>query len=590
MLERRPLISLCMIVKDEADQLPRCLGSVRGIADELVVVDTGSSDDTAAIAEAHGARIVHDPWRGDFAAARNAGVERARGEWILFLDADEALDPAQGEELRQVAAQCEDEGLFLEIHNYVGDGRQGATVNPVLRMFRNRPAYRFEGRIHEQIAASILAGKPDASFRLTGFVVHHYGYQQARVEAKGKVERNMRLLEEALTEEPDNAFYHYNLGVEYLRTGRPEPALAHFREASARIDPVAVSYAHLVAKYEVRCLQGLGRWSEAADRANEALLLYPDYTDLVQYKAASELALGREAEAARSLVRAMELGRAPSPYHTEDGIGTYQTAYLLGELMEARGDIDEALLWYREAVRLRASLTPPLYRAFQLLRISGREREIVPWIKEGFRPTSPEAWVKLLAIALTCRCEKAATELLRERDVRRLPQGVRRLAEAEAALLGGRPQTARERLSAADGQARKAQDAQSMQAAFAEQLRWLSGAANGPWRDPLAAALAGEEGALDRLAAAGPDWPRLRLLLEGSAASGKADRYGRILAVWQDAMSLAGDAGPAARELVLGLTAVADRHLALATADESDEDERAALISLRLRLPMEQGF
>lgn len=590
MLERRPLISLCMIVKDEADQLPRCLGSVRGIADELVVVDTGSSDGTVAIAEAHGARIVREPWGGDFAAARNAGLERARGEWILFLDADEALDPAQGEELRQVASQCEDEGLFLEIHNYVGEGRQGATVNPVLRMFRNRPAYRFEGRIHEQIAASILAGKPDASFRLTGFVVHHYGYQQARVEAKGKVERNMRLLEEALAEEPDNPFYHYNLGVEYLRTGRPERALSHFRESSKRIDPVAVSYAHLVAKYEVRCLQGLGRWSEAANRADEALLLYPDYTDLVQYKAASELALGREADAARSLVRAMELGRAPSPYHTEDGIGTYQTAYLLGELMEARGEVDEALLWYREAVRLRASLTPPLYRAFQLLRVSGREREIMPWIKEGFRPTSPEAWAKLLAIALACRCGTAATELLRERDVRRLPHAVRRLAEAEAALLGGRPLTARERLSAADGRARQAPDAQAMQAAFSEQLRWLSGSDKGPWRDPLAAALAGEDGALERLAAAGPDWARLRLLLDGSAASGKQDRYGRILSVWQDTMSRLDDTGLAARELVLGLTAVADRHLALAAADEADEDEREALISLRLRLPMEQGF
>ena len=585
MLERSPLLSLCMIVKDEADQLPRCLDSVKGIADEVIVVDTGSADGTPDIAAAYGACVISEPWREDFSAARNAGLALARGKWILFLDADEALDPAQGADLRRLTEQCEDEGLFLEIHNYVGDGRQGATVNPVLRIFRNRPAYRFEGRIHEQIAASILAGKPDASFRLTGFVIRHYGYQQARVETKRKVERNLRLLEAALADEPDHPFYQYNLGVELLRSGRPEEALARFRASAARIDPVAVSYAHLVAKYEIRCLQALGRWEEAANRAGEALLLYPDYTDLLQYKAASELALGREAAAARSLVEAMRFGRAPSPYHTEDGIGTYQTAYALGELMEARGESDEALLWYREAIRLHAGLSPPLYRAFRLLRVLGREREIVPWIKERFRPTSPEAWAKLIAILIACRCGTAATELLREQEARRLPGAFRKLALAEAALIAGRLREARDTVGA------KTKPAE--QASFAEQLRWLSGESLGPWRDGLAAVLAGEAGAADRLAdEGGPDWTRLQLLLEGSGTCGRTDRYGRILEAWQECAARTEGAEKAkqAQGLVLGLAATADRHLAMASEVEADEAMRETIAAIRLRLPTEQGF
>lgn len=96
-LQRKPLISLCMIVKNEAGNLSRCLTSVRGVADELIIVDTGSTDDTVAVARSFGAAIVSFPWTGDFAAARNAGLEQARGTWILVLDADEELDAGSKE-------------------------------------------------------------------------------------------------------------------------------------------------------------------------------------------------------------------------------------------------------------------------------------------------------------------------------------------------------------------------------------------------------------------------------------------------------------------------------------------------------------
>ncbi|MFD0673327.1 glycosyltransferase [Cohnella sp. GCM10027633] len=580
MLRRRPLISLCMIVKDEAANLARCLESVRGVADEIVVVDTGSTDATVEVAQGYGARIVREPWGGDFAAARNAGVRVARGEWILFLDGDEALDAGQGGLLRQLAELREDEGLFLEIRNYVGDGSHGATVNPVLRMFRNRPEHRFEGRIHEQIAASILARTPGASFRLTDVVIHHYGYQQAFVVEKNKVERNMKLLEAALADEPDNPFYLYNLGVEYLRTGRPEPALALFRACADRIDPLAVSYAHLASKYEIRCLQALGRWDEAVRRTDEALPLYPDYTDLHQYRAASMIALGREADAANALLEALKRGRAPSPYHTEEGIGTFRTAYMLGELLERIGEVDEALRWYRESIRLRSSLTPPLYRSFRLLRIAGREQDIVPWIEDGFLPNSPEAWAKLAAVLSECRCYGPAIELMRRCG---MPAEARLVAEAEEALADGRLDDARAKLETM-GAVRS--DAEAT--AFAEQLRWLSDG-EGPWRDALAAALAEERRETDgRLA--DEDWRALRRLLEGSAACGRTDRYGRVLSYWQEALgSVEASAATGARMLVLGLSETADRHLALAFHGETEDGRRDLIAQARLRLPMEQG-
>lgn len=94
----QPLISLCMIVKNEADNLARCLRSARGAADEIIIVDTGSTDATRSIARSFGARIIDYPWNGDFAAARNAGLALAQGTWILVLDADEELEPGSRDE------------------------------------------------------------------------------------------------------------------------------------------------------------------------------------------------------------------------------------------------------------------------------------------------------------------------------------------------------------------------------------------------------------------------------------------------------------------------------------------------------------
>lgn len=209
-----------MIVKDEEELLPHCLASVQGAVDEVIVVDTGSSDRSAEIAQQYGAVVVAFEWCDDFAAARNAGLERASGDWILFLDADEALDRAAREQIRSWTAVSGCDGLFLNIHNYTGTGQQGVTVNPVLRLFRNAPEHRFEGRIHEQIAAAICRGNPEAAFHVTDMVIHHYGYQTAIVERKDKVNRNVRLLQQAVEEEPGQPFHHYNLGVEYLRVGK----------------------------------------------------------------------------------------------------------------------------------------------------------------------------------------------------------------------------------------------------------------------------------------------------------------------------------------------------------------------------------
>ncbi|MGR6546405.1 glycosyltransferase [Paenibacillus tundrae] len=408
------LISLCMIVKDEEQWLPQCLESVQAAVDEIIIVDTGSSDRSVAIAESYGAMVVHLAWSDDFAAARNAGLARASGDWILFLDADEALDQVAQEQIRSWTAVSGCDGLFLNIHNYTGSGQQGATVNPVLRLFRNAPEHRFEGRIHEQIAAAICRRNPEAAFHLTDMIIHHYGYQTAVVEHKDKVNRNLRLLEQVVKEEPDQPFHHYNLGVEYLRLGEAERALKTFGVAKAGIDPTVTSYAHLLCKYEIRCLEHLNRWQEALEHIDAALELFPDYTDLLHHRGVCEDALGHVEKAEFWLREAVRLGAPPPMYHTEEGLGTYQTWYTLGRLLEGKADLESAVDAYVEAVRAKSSLLPPLYRIFRIMRVSGHEQQIPELIRERFALESEEAIYKVLGVMEQNRCYEAAVEWLAE--------------------------------------------------------------------------------------------------------------------------------------------------------------------------------
>jgi glycosyltransferase involved in cell wall biosynthesis len=150
-----------MIVKNEERNLARCLDSVRGLAGalgELIVVDTGSTDETPRIAARYGAEVIpFDFTFVDFAAARNHALARSSGRWILMLDADETLDQASAPAIERLIALDENAGYFLERYNHSA-GSESPFTDYVVRLFPNRPNHRYRGRVHEIIDASILAG------------------------------------------------------------------------------------------------------------------------------------------------------------------------------------------------------------------------------------------------------------------------------------------------------------------------------------------------------------------------------------------------------------------------------------------------
>src|SRR5262249_28307354 len=156
---------------------PACLGSAAALVDEVVVLDTGSTDRTKEIAASCGARVFDFPWVDSFAAARNESLRRATGDWIFWLDADDRLDGANGRKLRALFAGLADENAAYVMKCLcLPDPASGAaTVVDHVRLFRNHPAIRWQYRVHEQILPAVrqLGGE----VRWADVVIHHLGYQ-----------------------------------------------------------------------------------------------------------------------------------------------------------------------------------------------------------------------------------------------------------------------------------------------------------------------------------------------------------------------------------------------------------------------------
>lgn len=212
-----PSVTASLIVRDEAVYLPECLKSVAHLVDEVVVVDTGSTDDTVKIAESFGARVIHFRWIDDFAAARNFGLEACRTDWVLYIDADEELVASSH---RPVAAYLRPDWIGA---NVLLRPKPNYTRYKLARLFRNDPRLRFRGLIHETILPSLetLAAEGGGLVGSTPLKIDHSGYEgeQAR-----KHRRNLPLLRRSVEQHPARVYYWFHLTETLLALGRHEEA------------------------------------------------------------------------------------------------------------------------------------------------------------------------------------------------------------------------------------------------------------------------------------------------------------------------------------------------------------------------------
>jgi glycosyltransferase involved in cell wall biosynthesis len=240
-----------MIAKNEEKWLEQCLNSVKEIADEIIIVDTGSADKTKEIAKKFGAKIYDFKWIDDFSAARNESLKHATKDWILVLDADEVIERNDLEKIRDVIESAGDTaGFSLEQRSYLSNYFEGAINNDsdfdsvkkyqfyiphfLVRIFRNNLGLYFRHKVHELVENSIA--EKGMKCKKTDIVLHHFGSVKDEKLISEKAGEYSKIVLKQLQEEPENARYNYQAARMFLGKNDFSSALKHF-EKTAKIDP-----------------------------------------------------------------------------------------------------------------------------------------------------------------------------------------------------------------------------------------------------------------------------------------------------------------------------------------------------------------
>lgn len=226
----KPFISLCMIVKNEEKVLDRCLSSVVNLIDEIIVVDTGSTDNTKEIASKYTHNIYDFEWINDFSAARNYAASKATGEWILVLDADEYIDEENFNIFVQEIKDDNDtfDAYTAKILNFTGNFGESLVQNIHDRVYKNNGEISYYRHIHEQFKSN---KDEQLKIKNSSLLIFHSGYLNKIVNEKSKGQRNKELLKKEMNSGSKNAFDYFNLGNEYSSIGEYEKALDSYLQA-----------------------------------------------------------------------------------------------------------------------------------------------------------------------------------------------------------------------------------------------------------------------------------------------------------------------------------------------------------------------
>ena len=374
-------ISACVITKNEERNLPLWLDSMKRLADELNVVDTGSEDRTVEAAREGGAKVFSFPWIDDFAAAKNFALEKASGEWILFLDADEYFPREDCPKVKSVLGEYDEEhkvvGFAFCVVNIDKDtGRHLGGTCAELRCFRNRPWLRYAGRIHEQLvdvseeerhAEKVIQYVPDIT-------VYHTGYTQSLMEEKSK--RNLRLLEKLREEGRGRDEDFIYLADAYYGLGEYEKAIEASKEAIRR----KVEAMGLTNRPHTILIQSLLMAGHSPREVREALACaverYPRMPEYHLFWGLFAWDCREYDEAEAHFLKGFDLRHIADIRGSKDAMlednsldllpGAY---FYMGEISRRKGHLQEAAHYYSETLKM----SPDNAKAMQAYREVMRE-------------------------------------------------------------------------------------------------------------------------------------------------------------------------------------------------------------------------
>lgn len=379
-------ISLCMIVKDEEKILGRCLDSVKDKVDEIIVVDTGSSDNTIEIANQYTTLVYTLAWTNNFSEARNYSLRKATKEYILVLDADEYLDAET--DLQQELSSKLDYYLF-NIKNYHSYGE--SFTHSAVRLFKNDAALYYENRLHEHLNIvgndSLKGGEAEA-------LIHHTGYSAEKMDEKNKLKRNLPLMQQAVRENPD-AYNLYNMGKTYLSLDEHLKAVEYFKKAYP-LSTNRVFLPELLVKLAYS-LGELERNEEGLNILNDAVHVFSDETEMWYIRGELFAKTGYYKDAIASFEECLKMG--DSGTLVLEGSGSYKALESLGGVYEKQRQLTMGFDAVLKSLQAKKNYTPALERYFNItLKAKIPLKDVYETIKQLYNIANIEDLQQLLNI------------------------------------------------------------------------------------------------------------------------------------------------------------------------------------------------
>jgi len=347
-------ISACYIVKNEEKNLPASIESLQSAVDEIIVVDTGSTDGTVEIAKKYGAQVFHFDWCDDFSAPRNFALEKAAGDWIIFPDADESFRYPEmvREAVEEFAADDDTEAVMVHIYNQTGTDENDDAAAPIwiCRIFRNREDLRYRGRIHENISKN---GKlPKFAYADERLSIFHTGYRREISEEKAK--RNLALLEREVRENGEQPGLWLYFVPCYFDLKQYDEALRYARLA---LDSQAQAITGRTEMYHmaIESLRQMnGSLEEMLQLADAAVSEFPDIPEFHGERGMILCGMGRLSEAEEALLKSIYYFENPVEDIHVDRYFTKKTAAIvysrLGELFMMENNMEEAAAYFDKAL------------------------------------------------------------------------------------------------------------------------------------------------------------------------------------------------------------------------------------------------
>ncbi|WP_371378258.1 glycosyltransferase [Sporomusa aerivorans] len=397
-------ISACVITKNEAQNIERCLQSVRSIVNEIIVVDTGSTDATVMIAEQLGAKIFHYQWSNDFAAARNYALAQASGAWVVFLDADEYIAVGTVKNVRPLIEKIHGnrkiEAVKCQMNNLEGIDGPVRSSNPTIRIFRNSPLIRYRGRIHEAV---YKGGKPLKPIEVTNrlLTVCHTGYTNSTILEK--VRRNTALLEEELASGGVRTLTYCYLSDGYWRSGEYEKSIEFAKQAIKQMKGLRTEFDYKPYVFLISSMTRLKTYQEDEVTAScqEAVARFHHHPEIWLFQGIYFQSIGRCEEALASLLKALALNDTYCDFNrNNDFPGLSPDAYFaIAQIYEMKNQPAKALDYYAKVLQRNKLKKEAFHGLVSLIR--EQEPADVIYFLNMIYDTASEADIRFLVTNLS---------------------------------------------------------------------------------------------------------------------------------------------------------------------------------------------